>query len=189
VNIGLLGGAFNPVHNGHLAVAARAREALDLDFVLFLPAGNPPHKSHLLPFDVRYALIDAALREREHMFVSDLDRNTGATNFTFDLLLRVGEKYPGARLYFLIGDDNVEELQRWWRSPELFGLAQFVVFTREPRDGWSSLPYYHHLRFVPMEPVAASSTLVRRLLAQGQDISHYVPPDVAQYLTAHVEEA
>ncbi|MCD4830039.1 MAG: nicotinate-nucleotide adenylyltransferase [Candidatus Cloacimonetes bacterium] len=185
MKLGLLGGAFDPVHYGHLAVARRALEALALDEVLFLPAGSPPHKHDMLSFEVRCELIEAALRRQPHMRVSSLDRFRGDTNYTFHLLERVRKRFPGAELFFLIGDDNVEELQRWHRYREALELARFVVFTRNGRRRWSNLPYIDLLRFVPMEPVPVSSTQIRETLSKGGDISPWVPPSVTDWLQKH----
>lgn len=181
MRIGLLGGAFDPVHNGHIALARYAIKQLNLDCVLFLPSGAPPHKDTLSSFRLRCYLLDLALREEPGCEVSDLDRDQGRTTYTYHLLNRVREQFSNDELFFLIGDDIVNELPQWYRYEDTLQLAQFVVFSRYTRNDWGNAPYLDKLMFVDMPPVPISSTIIRQRIEAGKDISDLAPPAVARW--------
>jgi nicotinate-nucleotide adenylyltransferase len=186
MRLGLLGGSFNPIHNGHIALANAALTALKLDTVLFLPAANPPHKSRgLIPFEERLHLIEAALCAYPSFVASDLDRPTDTPNYTYYLIDRVRAEYPEAELFFLIGEDSLRELPTWFRYRELVEKVEFAVFTRAGRHTGTPSDIRH--TFVPMLPVRVSSTAIRRRIHLGKPIDDVVPPVVANYLHKHPE--
>jgi nicotinate-nucleotide adenylyltransferase len=185
MRIGLLGGSFNPIHNGHLAMAQAALSVLTLDRVLFLPAACPPHKrSGLLPYDLRMQLVGAALALYPNFSVSDLDGRTDPPNYTYFLIDRVRDTYPGCEPFFLIGEDNLLQLPSWYRWRELLDKVTIAVFTRIGRQQ-GECPFSSRVLRIPMKPVRVSSTTVRRRLRTGQSVDHLVPPPVAEYLAAH----
>jgi nicotinate-nucleotide adenylyltransferase len=187
MRIGLLGGSFNPIHNGHLAMGETARERLGLDLVLFIPAANPPHKKRgLLSYEVRSRLVAESIANRPGLTLSDLDRPTGAPSYTIELIARFREAYPCAEPVFLIGEDSLAALPTWKRWRELVETVEFAAFTRIGR----SIPdpeLAGRVRLIPMKPVRVSSTSIRRRLRQGLSVEGLVPPPVASFLTANPE--
>jgi nicotinate-nucleotide adenylyltransferase len=183
VKIGLLGGSFNPVHNGHLAIARAATDALTLDAVWFLPSGNHPLKENteLWPYALRKKLLTIALQPYPHFQLSELDADPSTPSYTAQLIQRLQQKYPQHRFIFIIGYDIVPQLPRWHRFEWLISHAEFAVFTRpgfRPSE-LQALPYATNFTFFTMPPVDISSTAIRQALERGEAVAHLLPPDVA----------
>ncbi|MCD6181805.1 MAG: nicotinate (nicotinamide) nucleotide adenylyltransferase [Candidatus Cloacimonetes bacterium] len=183
MKIGLLGGSFNPVHNGHLAISQAAYTALGLDAVWFLPTGNHPLKrgEELWPYSLRKNLLQKALTPFPHFVLSELDANSTNPSFTSNLIESLQHSHPADIFYFIIGYDIVPDLPRWHRFPWLITHTHFAVFTRpgfDP-DSLKALPYARHLRFFAMPPIHISSTDIRQALKRGEAVAHLLPPGVA----------
>jgi nicotinate-nucleotide adenylyltransferase len=133
--IGLLGGTFDPVHEGHLAIAARAKEAVSLDRIIFIPAADPPHKTRPgASYSHRVAMLEAALigtgDNNELYDISLLEAERAAPSYTVDTLLELKKRLGEQNFYFIIGADSLVELHLWYRYQELPGLTDFIVAAR-----------------------------------------------------------
>ena len=130
--IGLLGGTFDPVHKGHLAVAQRAKEAVSLDLVIFIPAADPPHKKRPgASYNHRVAMLEAALAGADDKFaISLLEAERAAPSYTIDTLFELKKRLGEHKFFFIIGADSLMELHLWYRYRELPGLTDFIVASR-----------------------------------------------------------
>ncbi len=191
---GLLGGTFDPVHNAHLTIAARAREAAGLDRVLLLPAAVPPHKrgQHLTDGAHRLAMARLAAAELPWMGVCDWELTHPGRGYTVDTLkaLRAaGEE----QLCFIIGGDSLLMLDQWRDPAGLLAQAAFVAVTRPGCDEAALLAQRDRLlaRFggeiilVTGEGLDLSSTAIRARAAAGLPLDGLVPPAVAHYINEH----
>ena len=133
MRLGVLGGTFNPIHNGHLAIARQTADALGLDRILFVPTKNPPHKpaDNLAPAKDRYEMVRLAIASDPRFAISDVELRRAGTSYSIDTVRQLQEEYgPETRLYFLIGLDAFLDLSLW-REPEmLLTLCSFVVISR-----------------------------------------------------------
>ncbi len=182
--LGFLGGTFNPIHNGHILAALNAIERLKLDKVIFLPNSTPPHKAddELLPFAVRYKLIQESIRQYPNLEVSALDNTEDEKSYTWHLVQRLRVSYPEADFVFIIGADNIRKLKTWYEFEKLLDEITFAVVTRNTDDPVDDKPdYYDRLILLPMQPVDISSTDIRNRLRDGVDISELVPKPVWEY--------
>jgi nicotinate-nucleotide adenylyltransferase len=203
--IGLFGGTFDPVHNGHLAVGRVALRQLGLDRLYFIPAALPPHKSGRLitPFARRVAMLRLAIEDEPRFAVSEIEGQRRGPSYTIDTLAQFRQEFgPLAEFFFLIGLDAFAEITTWNRYGELLDLAAFVVIDRPSPGGqrvadvvarcfpryreeaagvWSG-PGRHCIYVLAMEPVPVSSSQIRARLRQGESIAGLVPPQVADYL-------
>jgi nicotinate-nucleotide adenylyltransferase len=128
--IGLFGGTFDPVHRGHLAIAAQAAEELRLDRVLFIPAADPPHKRKTwADYGQRVAMLEAALTDDDRFSISLIEAELPAPSYTVDTLLELRRRLAG-QFYFLIGADSLLELHLWHRFQDLLKLTKFIVISR-----------------------------------------------------------
>lgn len=134
---GLFGGTFDPVHNGHLAIAGRAEEALSLDQVIFIPAADPPHKKGTgASYGHRVAMLETALagsddyNKNKKFEISLLEAERSAPSYTVDTLLEMKKRLGKPHYYFIIGADSLLELHLWYRYQELPGLTDFIVVAR-----------------------------------------------------------
>ncbi|MBZ0270944.1 nicotinate-nucleotide adenylyltransferase [bacterium] len=205
--IGILGGTFNPVHFGHLHAAARAREALSLDEVIFIPSALPPHKpSNGASGAHRMAMVRLAIKDEPAFSASDIEIARGGSSYTFDTLTQLAAARPDARFVFLLGTDAWREIGTWYRFPEVLRLADWGVLRRpggpmEPlavslgvaadtfsmdADGaLADRSTGAWIRLVEIPPLDVSSTHVRERIRRGAPIGDLVPAAVAAYIETH----
>lgn len=185
MRVGLYGGCFNPVHAGHLAAARSAREALGLDHVLFIPSGNPPLKGNagLASGADRLAMIMRAIAGEAGMAVSRIEIDRDGSSFSVDTVRSLRVTYPAdAELFFLLGDDCVDRLPRWKGIEELHAMVRFAIL---PRLGLPAAGHDSRLLWLPLAPIAVSSTAIRTMVAAGEVPSaELVPAAVGAYITA-----
>jgi len=207
--IGVLGGTFDPVHLGHLAVARFVLARLQLDEFLFIPAARPPHKLHTNPtdFQTRLAMLRLALRGAPEFTVSDLEAARTGPSYSVDTLDELGRFYgPSVRLLFVIGLDAFLEVRTWKEFHRLPQLADLAVISRpaysleavsevvadlgnyrfDPTSScWNALEVDGCIHLLSMPPVEISSTMIRQAASAGADLSPMVPPAVAAYIAEH----
>ena len=141
MRIGVFGGSFNPVHNGHLRLASYALSELNLNRVIFVPSNQTPLKKKevLLPAALRLSLLKAAVKKNRSFGVSDCELKRGGMSFTVDTLKAFKKKWgKKTELYFLSGADVVQSLDRWKSPKKVFQLCRFVVVTRPGFKGFRS---------------------------------------------------
>ena len=194
MKIGIYGGTFDPFHRGHLETALAARDTMQWDRILFVPAFVQPFKqdrTFASPYH-RFAMVAAATIDRDFMFVSPVELERGRVSYTVDTLEELRVQHPGDTLDWVIGDDNLEKLHEW-KSPErIFELANFAVLVRSRREvppylasrvcEPSQRPTHGTISFAGNPVVTVSSTDVRRRSQEGQPIDELVPPPVSRYI-------
>lgn len=190
--IGVLGGTFNPVHNGHIHLAESFGRLLALDRVLLVPVNSPPHKRATMMQDARHrlAMCRIAVKGRPLLQVSDIELTRGGTSYTVDTLRALSGRYPGVRLYFIMGADMFLTLEAWRNFPEIARLAVLCSSPRLPGQAAELRRYARQLaeRYgaqcdiedVPVMEV--SSTQIREALASDGAADTLLPPGVADYI-------
>ncbi len=186
MKIGLLGGSFNPVHNGHIELAQTALNSFKLDKILFLPSGNHPLKNHsnIPSVEIRYDLTKKAIASNPHFQISRLDMETAKPSYTKLLVIRLNKKFPSDEFYFIAGSDIISELKKWHDYKWVLDNIEFIIAHRPDidRSAWNGLDYIDKLHFMEMKPIDISSTNIRKLIASGKDISHLVPANIKKEL-------
>jgi len=179
--IGLFGGSFNPVHNGHLLIARAALEELALDRLVFIPAARSPFKpgQPLAPDASRLRWLRLALAGWTRCEVDPLEIERGGISYTIETVRRLRERHPGACLHWLLGADHLPTLPRWREAEELARLVGFAVVSRPGEAPAPPLPPFrlHHLGGVP---TAISSSAVRERLRRGLPVDLLLPPPVSE---------
>ncbi|MDO4952231.1 MAG: nicotinate-nucleotide adenylyltransferase [Synergistaceae bacterium] len=189
LKIGIMGGTFNPVHYGHLRAAEEARERLSLEKVIFIPAGNPPHKSeNLAPAEDRYNMTLLAIQDCPYFSVSRIETDRQDKSYTFETLetLKKNPEYTKAELYFITGFDAVLDIINW-KSPEAIAALCRIAAVSRPgytQDKISSLPENIRRTVIPLEMplLEISGTELRRRIIDGKSIKYLVPPSVEKYI-------
>ncbi|HXH39764.1 MAG TPA: nicotinate (nicotinamide) nucleotide adenylyltransferase, partial [Thermoanaerobaculia bacterium] len=140
MKIGICGGTFDPFHRGHLDPVLAARETMQWDRVLYIPAWRQPFKTHLdaAPGAHRFAMTALAIRDYDALYVSPVELDRGGVSYSVDTLEELHRQYAGASFDWIIGDDNLAALDRWKDTERLFQLARFVVLTRTGVGGRES---------------------------------------------------
>lgn len=179
--LGLYGGMFNPVHLGHVLVAQAAREELALDRLFFIPAAQSPFKqeSQAAPTELRLQWLRLALAGRTDCAIDDQEIHRGGVSYTIDTVRDYAKRFPGAKLFYLIGADNVATLNKWREAEE---LAKLVEFAAIPRSGQTSVEFPQPFQGKMLKgfPFEVSSSEIRARVKAGQFIDLLVPPFVAQ---------
>lgn len=163
MKIGILGGTFDPIHSGHLAIALAAKDQFHLDKVLFIPAFIPPHKvskRDMTPAPYRYRMVELAIRGNPAFEVSDIELNRPDVSYTVETLRDLKTKYPKAELYLIIGADSLAEMAGW-REPE--EIKKMAVLLAAPREGYSrdNFPKDSRVQWIEMKEYPAASTQIR----------------------------
>ena len=167
MKIALFGGTFDPIHDGHIAVAETVLKKLKLDQVWFIPAGNPPLKNKcMFSFDQRINMIKEKINYNPAFSTYVNDIRDEDKSYTIYLINDIKKTYPDDFFYFVIGADNVTKLKHWYKFDILIDLIDFVVLDRETPDKneWNKLDYYNKLIFVDMPIINISSTEIRKNL-------------------------
>lgn len=193
MKIGIFGGTFDPIHNGHLFVAESARLLEGLDRVLFVPTNNQHYRDKAqVDAAHRVAMILGAIATNSAFKLDDADLREDASGFTADLIPRLQARYPNDAFTFIIGADSLVNTT-WQRFDDVLGaLEKFVI---APRPGVRDDALARVIAAVPKElrdrvatlnmpPVAESATLIRTLLSQGRSVRYLVPEPVWQYIVA-----
>jgi nicotinate-nucleotide adenylyltransferase len=191
---GLLGGSFNPPHNGHLAMARAAKETHSLDEVWLLVAARPPHKraGELADFKARFEMARLAAQELPYLKASDIEARLPGVSYTCRTLEVITRENPGVELHFIMGADTIPELATWKNPERILELAAPVVI---PRSGFSARDVERLKDILPAEQLDAlkesyleadavdiSSTAVRERISRGEPFEQYLPSSVADYI-------
>jgi nicotinate-nucleotide adenylyltransferase len=186
MRVGLYGGCFNPVHQGHLAAARGAAEELELDKVVFIPSGNPPLKGNdgLADGGHRAAMLEHAIAHEARMAISTAELDRTGQSFTVDTVRDLRRTFPaGAQLFFLLGDDCLDRLPQWKGIEELHTMVRFAIL---PRTGEPAALHDARLIRLHLPRVAASSSQIRAsLAARKMPPSSLLAPEVADYIVRH----
>jgi nicotinate-nucleotide adenylyltransferase len=183
MKLGLFGGSFDPVHLGHLLVAAAACEEAALDRLFFIPAAQSPFKPQAQPAPAaeRLRLLRLALAGDTRAEVDPQEISRGGVSYSIDTVRAYRRNYPQAELFYLIGADQAGQLGSWREASELARLVQFLIIPR-PGETVASLPAPFVGRPLRGFPIAVSSSDIRRRIQGGLSIAHLVPATVAEAL-------
>jgi nicotinate-nucleotide adenylyltransferase len=198
VRIAVLGGTFDPIHNGHLAVAQATATAFSIDEVHFVPAYSAPHKQSLSvtsPFH-RFAMVALATLPFERYKASTIEVDALAKKYTVDTLQLMQRTHPGDQLFFVLGTDMYSEIETWKEPRRLFELAHLVVVNRLGFSFREDVAPFHVLRenqkaVIPEEPTVfylpfvrqpISSTEIRDDRKNGRDVRQRLPAAVWNYI-------
>lgn len=178
--VGILGGTFNPPHIGHLVIADQALEQLNLDLVLFMPSGIPPHKEGKEAISAAHRVEMTILATQDHpSFQIELYEATDEQkHYTFDTMTYLMDRYPETQFYFIIGGDMVADLPNWYKIEELVKMVEFVAFHRSGYPVESEYP----LIFLDAPMMDISSTDIRQMVSEGRSIKYLVSDDVRHYI-------
>lgn len=189
--VGLMGGSFDPIHLGHIAIAGEARDALQLSHVLFLPSGRPPHKAHLGASPAqRLEMTRLAVEPLPWAQASDVEVCRQGTIYTVDTLQILSSQHPEAAFYYIIGADTLLDLPNWRNTQKVCTLCRFICLHRpgvaDEAIGTAledlRTRYGAQVHLVPASGPDISSTEIRRRVACGQSTEGLLPGAVRAYI-------
>jgi nicotinate-nucleotide adenylyltransferase len=186
VRIGVMGGTFDPIHNGHLAAASEAAHAFDLDEVIFVPTGRPWQKTDrpLAAAEDRYLMTVIATAANPLFSVSRIEIDRPGDTYTVDTLRALREQRgPDAKFFFIIGADALSDL-RTWRSPEeVLSMVHFIGLTRRGHQLVEDSLGSDEFSLMEMPTLEISSSICRERVRAGQPIRYLVPDGVISYIS------
>ena len=191
--LGILGGSFDPVHEGHIHLALAALDELSLARVLFIPAATPPHKlsRQLVAAHHRLKMLELAIAGHEHIAIDRSEIDRGGISFTWQTLTALRTAHDETEFFFIIGSDTLAELATWARLDVIARLTTFVVAQRGPRPASPTAGLERALKGVALKtvdlrakPRPISSTEIRQRIAARKPWEDLVPPAVAGYISA-----
>ena len=215
MRLGVLGGTFNPVHNGHLAIARQTADALSLDRILFVPTKDPAHKpaNELAPARERYEMVRLAIASDPRFTVSDIELRREGTSYSIDTVRQLQQEYgPETHLYFLIGLDAFLDLALWREPETLLSLCSFVVISRpglsfKALSGFPLIPPLPHRSLAELDtgvcsrldmqmgsqsliclrlpPCDISASTIRANIKQHRSTANLLPPVLESYILQH----
>ncbi len=196
--IGLMGGTFDPIHYGHLVIAQEVYAALGLTEMVFIPAGQPPHKlgQRCTESYHRLAMVELAIASNPHFTHSRVEIDRQGPSYLVDTLRMLHDQWgPETELFFVIGWDSLKEFHLWYQATAI--LAQLTRLVAVRRPGYEEDREYHQqletrlpaiaqrLVVVPAPQLAISSTDLRLRAAEGRPIKYQIPEVVEQYIVEH----
>ena len=189
MRIGVLGGTFDPIHFGHLAVAKAAIECANLDRVLFVPSAQPPHRTAAVaPAEDRFAMTNLAVQGEPRFEVSDVEVRRGGRSYTVDTLNELHRAFPNDELFLILGWDAAR-LFRTWREPDRVSELASLVTVDRPGMAPPTPSELAVLRLDPARVVNChvptpdvSGSALRRAIASGQPVAGQLPPAVERYI-------
>lgn len=191
MRIGIFGGAFNPVHNGHLNIADAFYEALSLDKLLFIPTAKPPHKSDtgLLSGEDRVNMLRLAVEKKPYE-ISTIEFERNDKSYTYDTLIELKKLYPDSEFFLIIGADQIIHFDKWYRYEDILGMVTLCTSARENEEEKQLIiesakrlgikdSFYMSDRAV----IRVSSSEIRDKIKHGSDVSSLLPKKVFDYIS------
>lgn len=193
--IGIMGGTFNPIHNGHLAIAKAAYEQFSLEQVLFLPSKKPPHKRDrkIAQDEERMDMVELAIAPYPFFVISKIEMEREGYSYTSDTLASLKTKYPEYELCFIIGADSLHYIEDWHEPKKIFELSHILCAPRYPntkREDYQcrkelTIKFKANIDFIEMEPVNISSHDIIRDVKSGKEVRNQMPESVYDYMKEH----
>jgi len=194
-NIGIMGGTFNPIHNGHLLLAKNTCVKFNLDQILVMPSGCPPHKEgqDILDIQHRCQMVNLAIQNEPQLIFSDVEIKRDGYSYTAETLTEIKDIYD--KIYFIIGEDSLFNIQTWYHPEITMQLATLVVAKRDDHlDGKFNDQIQHlkdtynaNIEVLPNFDCPISSSQIRLNVFNGISIKEMVPKSVEDYiLTNHL---
>ncbi len=192
MRIGIFGGTFNPPHIGHIYIAREAMKKAELDKMVFIPCGNPPHKDscEIESAKHRFNMVSLAISKEKNFENSDIEIRLDEFSYTANTLRKLKDIYPREQLCFLVGGDSLVDMEKWYHPERIFPIAEIVVAMRGGQDSQKVLiaaeKYRHeygaNIRFIEIEPMDVSASHIRDMLRSGETPDGIVPRKVLEYI-------
>ena len=189
--VGIMGGSFDPIHIGHLVVANEALNIYELDEIIFVPAGDPPHKSSLkaAPFH-RLFMVNMAVLSNDKFSVSDLEIKCRGKSYTLNTLREFHKMYEDTEFYFITGTDAVIDLPNWYKPEEVLKLCRFIAASRpgisikEVNEKIDEIKktFGGNIELLKIPMLQISSTEIRKRVSMGISVKYLLPESVEQYI-------
>ena len=189
---GIMGGTFNPIHLAHLYIAYEAKEQLNLDKVIFIPAGNPPHKKNngIIDAEYRYNMVKKAIEGYEDFIISDYEVNKNGYSYTYETLKYLKNKYYDTEIFFISGGDSLMDIEKWREPEQVLKNCTFVAFNRgvytkeilsEQKKKLED-KYNCKITLLDVVDIDISSSIIRKRIQDGKRVDFFLSKEVKDYI-------
>ena len=193
MKIGIMGGTFDPIHNGHLMLGEAAYEAFELDQIWFLPNGNPPHKETAdtgTSLEHRIEMIRKAIEGVPHFRLNLHEANTEEHSYTYRTMQEFNQMFPEHDFYFILGADSLFSIEQWKYFREIFPTCTILAAMRDDKDAremqrqilYLTEKYGARIRLLQAPLLEISSTVIRDRASRDLGVRYMVPDSVAEYI-------
>lgn len=183
--IGVYGGTFDPIHNGHLQAVSQVQQAYSLETVIFVPTGQSWQKSGVSSADDRLAMVQLALSGHPSFSVSRVDIDRAGPTYTANTLAELQADNRDAELFFILGNDAYAGIDTWKDASSLTDLAQLIVMVRADRAEGGVFPEKPRVNLMQIAALPISATDIRQRVRDGESIAGLVPEAVERYIHEH----
>lgn len=182
MKIGMFGGTFDPIHNGHLITAQAIREIRKLDKIIFIPSYIAPHKVNITSSfpEHRLEMIKLAIQDNSYFECSDYELKKEGISYTIDTIRHLKEKYDDIEL--IIGYDNLLDFKNWKDPDEILNLVELIVLKRECPDNEEHDKYFYKAQLINTPLIEISGTAIRNRIKENLPVSYLVPEKVKEYI-------
>lgn len=188
--IGLLGASFNPIHTGHLIMAEQARQRYGLDKVLFIPSYRPYHKNvEMVDYRTRADMVELAIAGNEGFELSLVEENIEKNSYSYDTVREIKKLYKDASLYFILGEDSLLYIHKWYRYEDFLSLVKLIVFRRDQETGgdfWDQVKMLedkgYEVNVIDDMKFQISSSFIRKSIKNSWSVSYLLPDKVETYI-------
>jgi len=180
--IGIFGGTFDPVHYGHLLIAEKAREEFNLEFVIFIPCGIPPHKKKVFASaSERKNMIEIAIKDNSFFKVSDVEILKNKVSYTYETVLYMKKIYPDFGIFSIIGEDSLYDIPNWYKAKELVKEITFLVASRSEKTKFD-IKFPVNYKIIHSPYLDISSTYIRSCIFENKSVKYLLPDEVIDYI-------
>ena len=197
MKIGLFGGTFDPIHNGHIGLAESIIEQKLLDRIIFIPAAQPPHKPEMpiTPFFHRANMVKLVTKGKSCFEMSEIEeKRLPLPSYTYDTAKWFFSKYPDDSFYLIIGEDSLAQIHTWYRAKELIEECKVITYPR-PKENitletlknyWTSETAEKLFKTIlPLPTYDISATEIRKSIIRKEELKFLIPPIVREYIKKH----
>lgn len=188
--VGLLGGTFDPIHNGHIHIGKAAKKQLGLDKIIYIPNGTPPHKANVISDgNDRMNMVMLALKELDGFYVSDYEIKKTTACYSVETVSYFKKKYSEDEFVFIVGEDSLDYIDRWYKPEELLRLCRFAVVIRggfkgntEEKILMLKEKFHADVSFVRCDGIEISSSEIRKRIKAGKSFEEFLNHEVVLYI-------
>lgn len=188
--VGIMGGTFDPIHMGHLIIAETAREAFELDEILFIPSGISYMKSNVLDKKTRVTMTGIAIEDNPYFALSTIEVDRDGNSYSYETITELKKNNPNTKYYFIVGADSLFHMQKWKNPEKIFEECTILAAIRSgstPEEFDAQIAhlkeqYHADIRLIPTKSLDISSTAIREKAEKGGSIQYLVPDKVREYI-------
>lgn len=196
MKVGIVGGSFDPIHHGHLIMAEHLKIEKNLDKIIFIPTGKAPHKTYINSGDVRLKMVNLAIEGKEHFLSCSIEINNPNVTYTIDTMKELNLKYPDCKFYFIIGLDNLFNMETWNSIDELGNYTKFLVSHRIFEENITDskvlekckeleAKYKLDIEIVDTPIIEISSSYIRKRVNNNLSIDYLTTERVIEYIESN----